>query len=131
MATKKNNALILEDLEMHRSFIKTYLSLRNFDVDVAEDGLIGLERVKEKKYDIIFTDIQMPNMNGLEFLKNIKENPETREIPVIMLTTEDDPETIDRAKYLGAAFYMVKPYTNEKMKKALQLVGFDLGDYES
>ncbi|MEW5816098.1 MAG: response regulator [Spirochaetota bacterium] len=121
MAKKK--ALVVDDGAMNRSFLKTYLTVNGFDVDTAEDGLLGLDLAKKTTYDIIFSDIEMPNMNGLEFLKNIKRLNEYATKPVIMLTTVDKPEIIDRATKLGAIYYMVKPFNDDKMDKALKAAG--------
>ena len=120
----KPRALVVDDGAMNRNFIKTYLTVNGFDVDTAEDGLLGLERVKKTKYDLIFSDVEMPNMNGLEFLKNLKTSEESKNIPVVMLTTVDKPEVIERAKRMGAVHYMIKPFDQEKMSKALKVAGF-------
>lgn len=61
-------------------------------------------------------------MNGLEFLKNIKQEEAYRNIPVVMLSTLDKPEVIDRAIKMGAAHYMVKPFTTEKMDAAFSVI---------
>lgn len=120
----KPRALVVDDGAMNRNFIKTYLTVNGFEVDTAEDGLLGLERVKKTKYDLIFSDVEMPNMNGLEFLKNLKTSEESKNIPVVMLTTVDKPEVIERAKRMGAVHYMIKPFDQEKMSKALKVAGF-------
>ena len=91
----KPRVLVVDDGALNRNFIKTYLTVNGFEVDTAEDGLLGLERVKKSKYDLIFSDVEMPNMNGLEFLKNLKTNEESKNIPVVMLTTVDKPEVVE------------------------------------
>lgn len=121
MAKKK--ALVVDDGAMNRSFIKTFLSIQGFDVQTAEDGLLGLEAAKKDVYDVVFSDVEMPNMNGLEFLKSVKKLDSYKSVPVIMLTTVDKPEVIDRAKALGAVFYMIKPFNEEKMAEALKKAG--------
>ena len=118
-------ALVIDDGAMNRSFIKTFLTTKGFEVDTAEDGLIGLDKAKQGSFDLIFTDIEMPNMNGLEFLKNIKRIDAYKAVPIVVLSTVDKPEVIERAKKMGAVYYMVKPFNEEKMAEALKAAGMD------
>jgi two-component system, chemotaxis family, chemotaxis protein CheY len=123
MSDKK--ALVVDDGAMNRSFIKTFLTVKGFDVTTAEDGLKGLEAAKGDSFHIVFSDIEMPNMNGLEFLKNLKRLDVYKAVPVIVLSTVDKPEVIERAKKLGAVHYMIKPFTEEKMGEALKVAGVE------
>ncbi|MEA1910232.1 MAG: response regulator [Spirochaetota bacterium] len=120
MGIKK--ALVADDQKINRVFIKTFLVTKGYEVDTAEDGLEALNKAKESSYNLIFSDIEMPNMNGLEFLKNIKREPEYMKVPVVMLSTVDKPEIIDRAMKMGAAHYMIKPFTTEKMDEAFLII---------
>ncbi len=85
----------------------------------AEDGLQGLEVMAENYQDIavVLLDWNMPRMNGLEFLQAIKSNPDYQKIPVMMVTTETERESIITAIQEGAAHYMVKPFTMEELVK--------------
>ena len=118
-------ALVIDDGAMNRSFIKTFLTTKGFEVDTGEDGLIGLDKAKQGSFDLIFTDIEMPNMNGLEFLKNVKRIDAYKTVPIVVLSTVDKPEVIERAKKMGAVYYMVKPFNEEKMAEALKAAGMD------
>lgn len=118
-------ALVIDDGAMNRSFIKTFLTTKGFEVDTAEDGLIGLDKAKQGEFDLIFTDIEMPNMNGLEFLKNVNRIDAYKTVPIVVLSTVDKPDVIDRAKKMGAVYYMVKPFNEEKMAEALKASGMD------
>ena len=118
----KKKALVIDDQNINRVFIKTFLVTKGYDVNTAEDGLEALNMAKETSYDLIFSDIEMPNMNGLEFLKNIKQEIKYKNIPIVMLSTLDKPEVIDRAMKMGATHYMVKPFTSEKMDKAFSII---------
>ena len=79
-------------------------------MDVAENGKIGLEKVRQKPYDLIFSDIMMPEMNGLDFLTELKKDPATRDIPVVVLTNllSAGREEQLRAQKLGALKCMLK-----------------------
>lgn len=120
MGIKK--ALVADDQKINRVFIKTFLVTKGYEVDTAEDGLEALNKAKDSSYDLIFSDIEMPNMNGLEFLKNIKRESAYVKVPVVMLSTVDKPEIIDRAMKMGAAYYMIKPFTTEKMDEAFLII---------
>ncbi|MFC1508101.1 PleD family two-component system response regulator [Candidatus Omnitrophota bacterium] len=84
-----------------------------YDFVSAENGIEGLGKVTKEKPDLILSDVMMPKMHGLDVLKNLKSDPRTASIPVIMLTAKDDTESIDRAKKLGAADYLPKPFNLE------------------
>lgn len=114
--------MVVDDQRINRIFIRTFLVTKGYKVDTAEDGLEGLSKAKETSYDLIFSDIKMPNMNGLEFLKNIKQELAYRNVPVVMLSTLDKSEVIDRALKMGAIYYMVKPFTTEKMDTAFSVI---------
>ena len=118
----KKRALVVDDGQLNRTFIKTFLVTKGYEVDTAEDGLEGLNTAKANPYDLIFSDIEMPNMNGLEFLKNIKQEENYKNIPIVMLSTLDKPEVIDRAIKMGATHYMVKPFTSDKMDAAFKII---------
>lgn len=120
---KKNLALVVDDSNITRVMVSSYLKVTGFDCDLAEDGIEAIKKLSEKNYNIIFSDVEMPNMNGLEFLRKIKNNSNLKNIPVIMLTTLSDIDTINKIKHLGGTHHMVKPYTREKMTEALKEAG--------
>ncbi len=95
----------------------------------AGDGLEALDILSGNKVDFIICDINMPNMNGLEFLYRVKNHEEFKNIPVIMLTTEGREEDKERAKKLGADGYVVKPFKPDILKaeidKALKKYGIE------
>lgn len=119
MADKKK-ALVADDQAMNRSFVRVYLSTRGYEVDTAEDGMKALAACKEKVYDLVFTDIEMPNMNGIEFLRSAKRLPGYDKVPFVMLSTVDTPEMKARAMSFGALHYMVKPFNDAKMAELFQ-----------
>ena len=124
MSTKKR-ALVQDDQTMFSFPASTFLKLKGFDVDVAVNGVQGLELVGKNTYDIIFSDVEMPNMNGFEFLARLRKGTANAKVPVIMCTTLNKPEHIEKAKSLGANFYIVKPMNEENLKAALKHVGLD------
>jgi len=119
----KKRALIADDMEINRNAIKTFLFFYHFEVDVAGDGLEARALLEKNDYDVIVSDIEMPNMNGFELLSWIRRSSAQKEKPVIMLSTLDSPEIIERCAHIGATAYIVKPFTKEKIDEALQKAG--------
>jgi DNA-binding response OmpR family regulator len=122
MSTK--TALVVDDTDIHRSATRTFLAMSGFKVETAEDGIQGIKMLDGSVYDIIFSDIEMPNMNGMEFLKRVRRHSTASKTPVVMLSTLDNPELQAKLKQLGANHYLVKPFTGERMKTALKALGF-------
>ncbi len=118
MADKKQ-VLIVDDMEVNRNAIKTFLFFLKFDATLAVDGLEAKKLLETKTYDLIVSDIEMPNMNGFELLAFVKKSSVHKNIPVVMLSTLDSPEVMERCKKLGASSYIVKPFTKEKFETAL------------
>jgi two-component system chemotaxis response regulator CheY len=85
----------------------------------AGDGVEALERLKEGPVQLILSDINMPNMNGLQFLSKVKSVPEWKNIPFIMVTTEGSQPKVLEAVGLGAAGYIRKPFTAEQLQEKL------------
>ncbi|MCA8988819.1 MAG: response regulator [Planctomycetaceae bacterium] len=112
-------ALIVDDTKM-TLFVaeKTLRSLGVSDVVSAEDGAIALTRFKESPADIIFSDWNMPNMNGLELLIEIRKISKT--VPFVMITTEGCRGKITEAVQHGVNDYLVKPFTPAQLKAKME-----------
>ena len=116
----KPRALVQDDQAPMRMAAKTLLTMYGFDVDEAEDGAQGMALVKQNQYNIVFTDVEMPNMNGFEFLARVKRDPNFKNLPVVLCTTLGKPEHIDKGRKLGATSYIVKPIKKETLERALK-----------
>ena len=106
----KKKILSVDDSPSVRKLVEYTLKSKGFQVASAEDGVAALEIMANEKFDAIVLDINMPRMNGLEFLEKVKSNDAYASIPVIMLTTEGQEEDQDKALDLGATAYIVKPF---------------------
>ncbi len=116
--------LFIEDESALQKTFGEILSQEGYEMISALDGETGLKMAKTKKPDLILLDLILPKVHGFEVLKQLKEDPETKEIPVIILTNLEAIGDVDKAIGLGATTYLVKAqYTLEevleKIKKAL------------
>jgi two-component system, chemotaxis family, chemotaxis protein CheY len=117
--------LIVDDFSTMRRIVRNLLKEIGFNnAEEAEDGAIALTMLRSSKFDFVVSDINMPNMNGFELLKNIKADAGLKALPVLMVTAEAKKDDIVAAAQGGAAGYIVKPFTKatleEKVQKILQ-----------
>lgn len=107
--------LIIDDEKGVLKMYSEYLQIGGVEALQAQDGETGIKIAKEKKPDVILLDIIMPRYNGLDVLKDIKNDPEIKNIPVFLLTNLPQESSGDKAKTLGAAGYLVKAEYEPKM----------------
>lgn len=114
--------LVIEDEESLRRLYSQILAAKNYTVETAEDGKKALEKLTLFKPDIIVLDIVMPNFNGMEFLKVLKNNHEYKSIPVLMLSALSDMNKIRECLDIGAVGYITKESSVEEMAEKLNMV---------
>jgi len=118
--------LIVDDSSVIRRIIKTTAGFLQLETIEAQDGIEALKILSEKHNEInlILLDWNMPEKSGYEVLVEIKNNPQYRDIPVMMVTTEGQKSNIVAAVKAGAANYLTKPFTNEELEeKILECLG--------
>ncbi len=103
--------LVVDDCQTTRKILGLYLKAKGFDVVSAENGLDAIEKLASHDVNLIMSDLNMPFMDGIELVKTLKADPNTLHIPVLMVTTEADPEEREKAMEAGASAYLVKPVT--------------------
>lgn len=114
MAKKcKHKILVIDDNEWIRDTLKQLLAMSGYKVDVADDGEKGIKKVKKQSYDVVLTDIQMPKIDGIELLKQIKEYDST--LPVVMITGFPTVDTAIQAMRQGASDFITKPFRYEQV----------------
>lgn len=119
--------LVAEDSLLQRQMIVTTLKSEGYTVLDAEDGSLALALLKRNRCDLVLTDVEMPNMTGLEFTRAIREDPALREIPVLMLTTLSGFDQIKEGFDAGASDYLVKPKKGEREMFLEELLSRVLG----
>lgn len=112
--------LIVEDKQDLREFLKNALKDKFKKIYQAENGLVALEVIKQQQPDIIVSDVMMPQMNGYQLCKEIKENLNISHIPVILLTARADSESQMLGYKLGADAYLPKPFEMEMLLSVIQ-----------
>lgn len=111
--------LIVDDSSSLRSVVNTALSSAGYDVVEACDGKDALSKLNGDKYNLIISDVNMPNMDGISFVKAMKENPSYKFTPVIMLTTESQEGKMQEGKSAGVKAWVVKPFKPDIMLDAV------------
>ncbi|HUI29099.1 MAG TPA: response regulator [Candidatus Acidoferrales bacterium] len=108
--------LIVDDSESIRKFLVFAIRAQGFNVIAARDGMEALEKLSKTKVDLIITDLNMPNMDGFEFLKAVREDREYRETPVIILSSLTNEQDIETGMKLGANSYLLKPFDQKRIQ---------------
>lgn len=114
--------MIVDDCQITRKLLGHYLKSRGYSVIFAENGLDALEKLGTEKVNLIMTDLNMPYMDGIELLKAIKSDPNMSDIPILMVTTENDSADKERALLSGADGYIVKPVTGEAIAENIKVI---------
>ena len=109
--------LIVDDFSTMRRIIRGLLKEIGYtDADEAEDGVAALQKLRNSRFDMVVSDINMPNMNGFQLLAQIKQDDKLKHLPVLMVTAEARKEDIVAAAQGGAAGYIVKPFTKATLE---------------
>jgi two-component system, chemotaxis family, chemotaxis protein CheY len=114
--------LTVDDSRMMREMLLMTLTKAGFDVVQAEDGQHGLEVLPGAEPDVIITDINMPRLDGFGFIEGVRRSERYRGTPILVLSTEFDPEKKSRARSAGATGWIVKPFDADKLIAAIQRV---------
>lgn len=125
MADPKTKFLVVDDFSTMRRIVRNLLKELGYtNVDEAEDGVLALQKLRSEKFDFVVSDWNMPNMDGLEMLKQIRADATLSSLPVLMVTAEAKKENIIAAAQAGANGYVVKPFTaatlDEKLAKIFE-----------
>jgi two-component system chemotaxis response regulator CheY len=120
--------LVVDDFSTMRRIVRNLLKESGFtEADEAEDGVVALHKLRNGSFDFVVSDINMPNKNGFELLKEMKADEKLKHIPVLMVTAEARKEDIVLAAQSGAAGYIVKPFTKATLEDKVNLILTKLG----
>lgn len=120
--------LVVDDFSTMRRIVRNLLKESGFtEADEAEDGVVALQKLRNSNFDFVVSDINMPNKNGFELLKEMKADEKLKHIPVLMVTAEARKEDIVLAAQSGAAGYIVKPFTKATLEDKVNLILTKMG----
>lgn len=115
--------LVVDDFSTMRRIVKNLLRELGFtNLDEADDGQTAWPKLQSGHYDFLVTDWNMPGMTGIDLLKNVRANPATANMPVLMVTAESKREHIIQAAQAGVNGYIIKPFTAATLKEKLDKV---------
>jgi twitching motility two-component system response regulator PilG len=116
----KKKVLIVEDEESLLKLESILLTSKGYEVKGVSNGQAALDAFAEERPDLVLLDIMLPEIDGFEVCRRIKENPETKDIPVVMLTAKKSREDIARGDKVGADWYITKPFKSAMVIKTIQ-----------
>jgi len=113
--------LVVDDSAMMRKIVIKNLKDCGFDVNIVEagDGVEGLQKFDAGPVDLVLSDWNMPNMDGLSFVREIRKRDPEKKVPVVMITTEGSADKVKEAVLAGANNYLAKPFTPDRFKEKL------------
>lgn len=114
--------LIVDDEEVIRKFLKIHLAKLGYEVKEAADGEQAIEQLGIDDFDLLICDILMPKKDGWEVMKEVKSNPKTKNLPVIILTAKNEDSDMFKGYDLGVNYYMTKPFTKAQLLYGLKLM---------
>lgn len=118
--SKTNHVLVVEDNAVNQIMLRAMLQGFNLHVDVAADGEEGVRMAEEIVPDLIFMDLHMPKMDGLEAIRRIRLQQQLKSIPVLVLTADVSYEKQQKAFLIGATDYLTKPINMRRLESALK-----------
>lgn len=114
--------LVVDDSETVRQVLQLTLAKAGFSVIEAEDGVEALAKLADARIDMLITDLNMPNMDGLELIKTVRARGDHRFTPIVMLTTESSEQKKLAGREAGASGWIVKPFKPEQLLKVVKMV---------
>ena len=112
--------LIVDDEPEMIDFVKMRLEANDFAVLTASDGQTGLTKAISEQPDLILLDVMMPGQDGFQVLQRLKQDEQTRQIPVVMLTAKGETDAITKAQEFDVADYIIKPFESKDLLRAVQ-----------
>jgi len=116
------NILVVDDSQSIREVVTHTLENEGYNVMVGSDGKHALQFLDGTEIDMVITDLYMPEMDGIEFIKEVRRREEYKGVPILFLTTESQNEKKQMAKEAGATGWIVKPFVPKKLLAALNKV---------
>jgi DNA-binding response OmpR family regulator len=123
--------LVVDDEEVIRNVLKIHLVKWGYDVKEAADGEQALDQLAHDDFDFLILDVVMPNKDGWQVLEEVRSNPKTKDIIVIVLTVKNEDPDVFKGYELGANHYMPKPFTKAQLLYSIQLGLGKISDWDT
>jgi two-component system alkaline phosphatase synthesis response regulator PhoP/two-component system response regulator VicR len=120
--------LVCDDERHIVRLIQVNLERQGYQVITAFDGKEGLEKIRSEKPNLVVLDVMMPYMDGFEVLKNLRKDPETENLPVIMLTAKAQDKDVFEGYHYGADMYLTKPFNPMELVTFVKRIGEGMND---
>jgi two-component system chemotaxis response regulator CheY len=114
--------MTVDDSATVRLALSSTLGDAGYEVHEASDGHDALEKLNNRQVDMLVTDLNMPNMDGIDLIREVRKIPGNRFMPIIMLTSEDQPELKRAGKEAGASGWVTKPFSHESLLTVVKMV---------
>jgi CheY-like chemotaxis protein len=110
-----SNVLVVEDDRIMGQMVSHILTDAGFEVTTAGNGRTALEKLQQKSIDFIILDVLLPEMDGFEIYQRLQDNPDTKDIPVMIVTAWADSQHMSKAKEVGIKHFLAKPFTEDEL----------------
>src|SRR5580658_8359447 len=120
MSASSVRLLLVEDSAVMRNFVVSALETQSYEVTTAKSGFEALKLLPKERFQLIITDINMPDINGLELVRFIRESAHHKDTPLILISTDNRERDRERGLKLGAREYLAKPFTPEELLGAVR-----------
>jgi CheY-like chemotaxis protein len=109
------NVLVVEDDKIMGQMVSDILDDIGFEVTTAPNGMVAFDKLKQQSIDFIVLDILLPELDGFEIYSRLKENPDTKDIPVMIMSAWADEKNIEKASNMGVKHFLPKPFTEDEL----------------
>jgi two-component system, chemotaxis family, chemotaxis protein CheY len=114
--------LAVDDSPSMRQMVSATLTSAGYEVEQAEDGVQALQLAARRRFDLVITDVNMPNMDGIALVRELRGQPDYKFVPLLILTTEATAERKMQGKSAGATGWLVKPFNPDRLLATIQKV---------
>jgi two-component system alkaline phosphatase synthesis response regulator PhoP len=114
--------LIVEDDQHIRKLLNILIRKDDVEIDEAVEGNEAQRKLRENRYDLVILDIMMPNVDGFSILKELRERPETAQLPVIVVTAKTEDKDLMKGYSMGANYYITKPFEPQDLIHSIELI---------
>jgi len=121
--------LVVDDEKLIRDLLRGYLIKLGYEIREAADGEQAIKELGREDFDLLICDVEMPNKDGWQVIREARSNPKTKDIPVIILTGKGEEDDIVKGYELGTDYYITKPFTYAQLMYGIKLIF--KGDFDS